>query len=689
MHFHANLYWRCFHNAVCLEKKGYLGHSSNKGRMRPMSSKVPLFLMHVCGFAFSIFFLAVSWENITGSSGHPLHTFSSSHIIQSLFSNPMDHSYIAFDAHVHPFHRSSDNQNFKYLFDVDNKCFNADSKFCGLLPWQEGDHVCGLTPANGDKSEIVGLSKPLYEMNEVLYDAGYDPETQKTDLVNLLQAKGLTFSETDPEKMQGYLYPNYQHKAKDICRYESYMGTRIVVNEDSAFSLTSAHSVWVLWWTVWLIMSLSFAMSWKNAWMKYLKNHPTEYTFLPVWYNNDQWNTIIDFFALIIVLVLFVAMRFNYGNVVEHPYALLKPNGSFAYSLLALVYSWVFLRTNTVCEIIDPEDNTGSTGSDFTDPKELDSNFDQTPKLELDMSNFSNKIKADAYVQAGNGGRYPITEIPFKDDFQTLQLKDYNHVHDNMNFSHFQMTQLWTFPFLTLIFYIYDKNYATDINVTTVFVLTMLYCIIDVFSKRLFQLKEMIAKFELKHSEPDGTQKKMMWLSRPSSILVFAQIVVVLIQAIIYWYVYHFFQPPEAENKYEYLGTTFYFHFQTFLIFYYVINLVLKVSALLRAVFSNLDAYHQTPVWRPIIQRLKNHHVVEIVCLITLFLVLCISCGAMLYDTDKNLYKHTELKDCAKVNTDLRDDVTTEAKNCKLYYRWMNNYDTNSGIGTDILDLFS
>ena len=659
-------------------------------------SKILLTLMHVSGFIVSLVLLIISWTNITGGKNNPLHTFSSSHIIQSLFSNPMDHSYIAFDAHVHPFRRSSDLNNFEYRFNVENKCFRADSKFCGLLPWQNGEDVCSLPSFNGDKSDTLGLSKTLNKMNEVLYGAGYDPETQKTDLVDLLQAKGLTFSETDPQKMQGYLYPNYQHKAKDICQYESYMGTRIVVNEDSAFSLTSAHSVWVLWWTVWLIMSLSFAMSLKNAWMNYWKKQNKVNNFLLDWFNLDQWNTIIDYFALIIVLVLFFAMRFNYASEVQHSYALLKPNGSFAYSLLALVYSWVFLRTNTVCEI-DPEVNTGSTG-----PGPAMSNFDQTPKLDLDMSNFSNKIKADAYVQAGNDGRYPITKIPFKNDFKTLKLEDYNRVHDNMNFSHFQMTQLWTFPFLTLIFYIYDKNYETDINVTTVFVLTMLFCIIDVFSKRLFQLKEMIGKFELREGADETPIK---WIARPSSILAFAQIVLVLIQAIIYWYVYHFFSPPdpEAERRYEYLDTQTIFHFQTFLAAYYFINLVLKVSSIFRGVFYKLDGvevrnfrsdnvqdgkYFTLSGVKTGIKSLKDHHFVEIVCLITLFIVLCVSWGAMLQSTDNHLYKKTGLKTCAKVNSDLKNSLDGTDKNCRLSYRWMNNYDTNSGIGTDILDLF-
>lgn len=643
----------------------------NKGSMSSwVESRWVATGIHTIGFVTSVILFSISWHYNSGDK-HPLHTFSSAHVVEKSFHNPMDHSYIAFDANIHPYHHLSDvvGDN-KFEFNVDNNCFDTNARFCGLLPWQDGENLC---------------KKDLDKMKTVLTDEGYEPSGD--DLMHLLESKGSEYHEVR----------EYRKKAQEICKYESYMGTKVVVNEDSAFSLTSAHSVWVLWWTIWLIMSLSCLMSVKNAW-KLSWGNESKFTkgkfheFFGADWTVDQWNTIFDFVIFVLLLAFFVFFRNGYGYEAENSYALLKPNGSFAYSLLALVYSWVFLRTSTACKFRPKYKETKeSPNNQGENPDSYKSNFDQTPKLELDMSNFSNKIKADAYVQAGNGGRYPIEEYAFKSEFKpNLELHDYVKAHEDINFSHFQMTQLWTFPFLTLLVYIYDKNYDIDINVTLVFVLTMLYCIIDIFSKRLVQLQEMVTYFEkeqnrqIKKFTVRGSDNNIPiygFFYRPSSFLVLAQIVVILIQAMIYWYVYHFFDTPKntfTDKKFE--GN--FVQFQSVLTFYYIINVLFKLVRILETALKYIDPRNNDDkISAPrLLDNLKKHHVVENVCLISLFIVLFVCWTAMINDTNKNVYQ--EINNCESPN--MHPDA-----NCMVYYKWMNNYDWNSATGIAISDYWN
>ena len=116
------------------------------------------------------------------------------------------------------------------------------------------------------------------------------------------------------------------------------------------------------------------------------------------------------------------------------------------------------------------------------------------PRLQLDMSNFSKKTKTDAYMQAGKNGRN-VLSAPLSHGVE-IDLQDYTKDANKMHCSHFQLTQLWIVPLLLLVIFIYDKNFAIDIHVTVVFVLGMLFCILDVFSKKMIQLYDMLGELQ-------------------------------------------------------------------------------------------------------------------------------------------------------------------------------------------------
>ena len=479
---------------------------------------------------------------------------------------------------------------------------------------------------------------------------GYTATTETDGLTDLLQAKGLV---TNDEKGHDSFstQPYYRHKSQQICQYESYNGAQVVLNEDSAYSLNSAHSVWVLWVAVWSIVFMSFAMSLKNAYFNPKREMPTWMTggLKPT---AQQWPIIIDYVALVFVLVIYLIAVMMYGEHMPRDRALLRPNGSFAYSFIAIVYSWLFLRKSTTLKWNDNE-RTQATGVKSTDEP-----FDPNPKskMSLDMSNFSTKIKSDAFMQAGDGGRY-VLEASLKDDMNNLSLSDYEKVE--INCSHFQSTQLWVLPFVTLIAHIYDKNFDIDIHVTVVFVLSMMFCILDVFGKKVTQLHEIILGFE---TNSNSTQNDG-WLPKfhASSLLLLVQVVNVILQFSIFLYLYRFFDSPLRDVNGVSFGSDW--NWKTYWAIYYGVNVFFKIVRILATIFKKNQLIHA----------FLENHVYENVCMFVLWLILFIYFVRMFEDDP--LY--TKPSDCDSTDND------PFTSTCKMMIKWGKNYDFNTGVVDD------
>ena len=476
---------------------------------------------------------------------------------------------------------------------------------------------------------------------------GYTATKDTDGLSELLQAKGLV--KNDEKGHADFSEKSYyRHKSQQICQYESYNGAQVVLNEDSAYSLNSAHSVWVLWVAVWSIVFMSFAMSLKNAYFNPKREMPTWMTggLKPT---AQQWPIIIDYVALVFVLVIYLIAVMMYGEHMPRDRALLRPNGSFAYSFIAIVYSWLFLRKSTTLKWND--NKTTQTGvNSINEP------FDPNPKskMSLDMSNFSTKIKSDAFMQAGDGGRY-VLEASLKDDIRNLDIDDYEKVE--INCSHFQSTQLWVLPFVTLIAHIYDKNFDIDIHVTVVFVLSMMFCILDVFGKKVTQLHEIILGFE---KDSNSTQN-VTWFPKfhASSLLLLVQVVNVILQFSIFLYLYRFFGSPLRDVN----GVSSAENWKTYWAFYYGFNVAFKLARILATIFKT----------NQLINAFLENHVYENVCMFVLWLILFIYFVRMFEDDP--LY--TKPSDCD--NTDNNPFTST----CEMMIKWGKNYDFNTGVVDD------
>ena len=596
--------------------------------------------------------------------------FLSTHVVHGHFRSPMDHSYVAFDANIHPFHSYDDHSNpgaEKYLYPVENKCFLGNmgtidgangqfAKFCGMLPWQEGDNVCNWNTISTANSDFKAL----------LTADGYVPADNADEITNLLQAKGLIVGGDAIAKHTTLSTdPHFRHKSQQICQYESYNGAQVVLNEDSAYSLNSAHSVWVLWVSVWSIVFMSFAMSLKNAYFRH-RQHRTGLT--RHFFTDKQWPIIIDYLALVFVLSFYFSGIMWYGYNMPRDRALIWPNGSFAYSFIAIVYSWLFLRKSTALHL-----NTNFTSPFSLSDRRMQSTSDDNddsatkplkslePLKSLDMSNFSAKIKSDGFMQAGKGGRNVLT-APLKDDIKELGFSDYQNVETNC--SHFQSTQLWVLPFVTLIAHIYDKNFDIDINVTVVFVLTMLFCILDVFGKKVTQLHEIILGFE---ETPTYEKAGILWNAlNPSSLLLVVHVVNFILQFSIFLYLYYFFQVYDRD------GSVLFVNWGTYLVVYFAFNALFKIVRILASVFRTPADPNNTHT-RGLFHWLLKNHVYENACMFVLLLILLVY-WANMYQDDA-LYEKP--KDCP-------DDLSTSVS-CKMMMKWGKNYDFNTGAFIEAL----
>ena len=125
-------------------------------------------VFHIAGLVISFVALFMSLSMVTSNtSWTPL--FLSTHVVHGDFKSPLDHSYVAFDANIHPFHHYQDISkpgSGKFVYPVDNECFvtpdaddeqKTNSFFCGMLPWQEGNKLCLLPHESTSTDSFVAL----------------------------------------------------------------------------------------------------------------------------------------------------------------------------------------------------------------------------------------------------------------------------------------------------------------------------------------------------------------------------------------------------------------------------------------------------------------------------------------------------------------------------------------------------
>jgi len=150
---------------------------------------------------------------------------------------------------------------------------------------------------------------------------------------------------------------------------------------------------------------------------------------------------------------------------------------------------------------------------------------------QLNLSSFSGKIKPSAYVQGGDEARdalayhphiknngsvltswmhYGFVAVPDMSFEVTLPQKYKfnftNFKHVNITKSYFVYAQLWALPLATLAMQIHYNKFDTDINVTTIFVLSMIYTIFDFLIRKLYAVKHIFFTLCAKENAPQDAQ---------------------------------------------------------------------------------------------------------------------------------------------------------------------------------------
>lgn len=558
------------------------------------------------------------------------------------------------DSTVHPFHRFDTNLLFPDVAHVENKGFvknpNDHLKFAGMLPWQESLIACEIISTNNETAAVGDFISKLS-------DKGYDIQASKKDIITkALQSKNLI----PHTNKRGH----NQHMAKDVCEFETYMGNKIVFNENSSFSLTSGHSVYVFAVCIWIILFMSYTMHIKNAY-KASPSRNEGYYFMDFLKSKH-----FDYAVLVLVLITYFVVMRNYGAEMPRNNEIIRPNGSFAYGLLAIIYSWAFLRhsrldqtryktgnnkddNNVRAELGYLQDANGPSSSD-QNVKEIATHF------ELNLSGFSkNKVQTNAYMQAGKNGRGELKDGKFQlfnESTLSLNVSNYEQVH--IHYSHFQMTQLWVLPLLLLSIYIYDKNFDIDIHVTLVFVLSMIYCILDIFSRRMLEMNSILREL---------SSNAMPWLIE--TVLAVVQLLSGLVQLSIAVYLLYFLDVNHRKRDFfDMEGPNMF----AILVIYFVFSLFYKLT---RAVFNVLNAIsdvnpfatiHGKP-WTFFTQWLHYEYV-------TMFLLTILS-AIVLFEL-RNI-KNKAFDNWWKEDNCEKDDNILQPL-CKIFFKHMQSFDFNS-----------
>jgi len=636
--------------------------SESHGRVFPLTFNWFKYAVPALGSVASLVLLSMLLFDSRNYRSLP---FVSTHLVDFNLAHPLDHSYVAMDSTVHPFHAFQSSLYFTDHLPVGNKGFIENSgdhlKFAGMLPWQESHTACEIIDSSNETTAVdTFLSR--------LSDKGYTIQANKRHIIReALQSKNLI----PHSNKRGH----NQHMATDVCQFETYMGNHIVFNENSSFSLTSGHSVYVFAVCIWTILFMSYTMHIKNAYKASPKRNE-DYYFMDFLKSKH-----FDYAVLVLVLITYFVVMRNYGAEMPRNNEIIRPNGSFAYGLLAIIYSWAFLRHSRLDQTKyatgnNKDDNnvTEVTGELGHLVPHVPSSFEpyaggekgNAAHFELNLSGFSkNKVQTNAYMPPGHDGKGLLKDGEFQLFMKTttsLTVLNYEKVH--VHYSHFQMTQLWVLPLLLLSIYIYDKNFDIDIHVTLVFVLSMIYCILDIFSRRMLEMNSILRELSGKPMPP-----------LVETVLAVVQVLSGLVQLSIAVYLIYFLDVNHRKKDFFDIQAT---NIWAILIVYFTFSLFYKLT---RAVFNVLNAMNVMPFtetainpWQFFTQWLHYEYV-------TMFLLTILSAIVvwdLLHIKNKAFDTWWKQDNCEK------DDNILQPL-CKIFFKHMASFDFNSAAHAHIV----
>jgi len=392
---------------------------------------------------------------------------TTTHIVSDSIQHPYDHHYITSDAWMHPTARPA---KMNVNMPVTNDCRVWGEKknwvFCGMMPWQD---------------------KPCEHSDEA-------------DFKSAMVSKGYNFSGSNLianfVKMQRIDDTNaaIHLKSEDTCKYETFDGLKVIRNDPASYSIASTHNAVVLVWGAWLVLFIVYAMDTRRFWCG--ENGVLIY---------GNYNMAV---IGVVILIFFLARFGMYGSSMSESGSLIMPNGSFVYVFFAVAWTLWSTRKdaadlNTVMKNEDSEEATAKIGFAAPMPEPIKVPGPPTQPgapMAIDVSNFAGtKIKTRAYVQMGDAGRYgtqnSLTQVDVDLKEALVDITDNNYNNVKFESSRFYVAQLWVLPFSVLALFLFDTGFAMDMDLTLVFTLLFIFCLMDAFMAKLRNVNTITQSF--------------------------------------------------------------------------------------------------------------------------------------------------------------------------------------------------
>lgn len=360
---------------------------------------------------------------------------------------------------------------------------------------------------------------------------------------------------------------------KVACQMQRSADVDVVVNDDKSYSMSSGHSKAVLMFYVTVILFVVnlFNLFESGYWMK------SEGVMMGPNFTFSKAEDVksLKKYVAIFIFVLLVFHRGFYATQaqtmgIEAP----MPNGTFFYGLLAYTAVTWFLSFHEV------NDASSTPSVKSKSPMEMQP---LNKPMELNLAGFEGKkkLRTDAFTQPGNvPGHKRVTDDDADLDLGEVSLEHYEIRPSN---SVWAMVNLWVWPLIILSAFITRSNYQLDIELTVVLVGFFFIGLIELFTKRLMELKYLFSRIQEKTIM--GKYESLMY-GVPLVVLI-SMVVQITTLAVVFWTANWSFGKsgyddsgvftigdPEKSKRREYIGLV-----KTLYLVYFILVQVYKLMA--------------------------------------------------------------------------------------------------------------
>jgi hypothetical protein len=344
------------------------------------------------------------------------------------------------------------------------------------------------------------------------------------------------------DNMQGYPL------MKRLCKLQfANPPTTLQVNEHTTFSISAAHSPRVLMFVVLTIMtSCNFYMFLTSLYrrkVRWFVNTVGTFSAAVTGKDNEplsqsaQLSMFKRYFVTPLFLILILVWWFVFYNTTQHEVFWPKPFGTIFYSAVSLVL--VLYLAAGVDNSIEEESADTATSTDTKVKFTADITVSDTAttladplhatEKQLNVSSFTgnNKFKINAFLQPGkNQNADTVTQVWSSN----LNFSDADYQSVEPEFSYFNLMQTWVLPFLFLAVYLLKHNYMLDSDITVIFVGMLIFGLLEIASKRMYETGRIFAKISDKGNNNVGDA-----MIAPLSVI---RLLLLCFQAALVWLVY-------------------------------------------------------------------------------------------------------------------------------------------------------